>query len=56
MFQFSGLALQAYVFSLQSFGNSGISACLTAPPDFSQPSTPFIAFWRQDIPHMPLGT
>jgi hypothetical protein len=27
---------------------------LTAPPSLSQSSTPFVASWRQDIPHTPL--
>jgi hypothetical protein len=27
---------------------------LTAPPGLSQSSTPFVASWRQDIPHTPL--
>src|SRR5436305_11482380 len=54
MFQFPGFAPYAYGFSARSFGNPGINARLTAPPGLSQSSTPFIAFWRQDIPHMPL--
>jgi hypothetical protein len=54
MFQFPPLAACAYGFSTGQFGNPGISACLTAPPGLSQSSTPFIASWRQDIPHMPL--
>ncbi|SRR6266851_280277 len=54
MFQFPPFATCTYGFSARSFGYSGLSARLTAPPDFSQSSTPFIAFWRQDIPHMPL--
>src|SRR5262249_42713299 len=29
-------------------------ARLTASPGLSQSSTPFIASWRQDIPHQPL--
>src|SRR5262249_20811229 len=33
----------------------GIRARLTASPGLSQFSTPFVASWRQDIPHMPLG-
>eukprot|EP00541_Cyclophora_tenuis_P013295 CAMPEP_0116576758 /NCGR_PEP_ID=MMETSP0397-20121206/20719_1 /TAXON_ID=216820 /ORGANISM="Cyclophora tenuis, Strain ECT3854" /LENGTH=38 /DNA_ID= /DNA_START= /DNA_END= /DNA_ORIENTATION= len=38
---------------MPQFRDPGINARLTAPPGFSQPSTPFIAFWRQDIPHTP---
>src|SRR5262245_59457995 len=37
-----------------AFGYLGISTRLTVPPSFSQSATPFIAFWRQDIPHTPL--
>ena len=54
MFQFSGFALHTYGFSMQSFRDPGINARLTAPPGFSQFATPFIASWRQDIPHTPL--
>ncbi len=54
MFQFPGFATHTYGFSVRSFGNPGLNARLTAPPGLSQSSTPFIAFWRQDIPHMPL--
>ena len=54
MFQFPGLANCTYAFSASQFGNPGFSARLTAPPGFSQSSTPFIASWRQDIPHLPL--
>jgi hypothetical protein len=54
MFQFPPFATHAYGFSVRLFGNPGIDARLTAPPGLSQFSTPFIAFWRQDIPHMPL--
>src|SRR5207302_9277156 len=54
MFQFPGLAACTYGFSAGQFGNPGLSARLTAPPGFSQSSTPFIASWRQDIPHTPL--
>ena len=54
MFQFPPFAPYAYGFSTRSFGNPGISACLTASPGLSQSSTPFVASWRQDIPHMPL--
>ena len=54
MFQFSRFALTGYGFTGQLFRDLGINACLTAPPSFSQPSTPFIAFSRQDIPHAPL--
>ena len=43
MFQFPTFALHGYVFAVQSFGNPGIKACLTAPPGISQPSTSFIA-------------
>jgi len=54
MFQFPPFAPYAYGFSTRSFGNPGINACLTASPGLSQSSTPFVASWRQDIPHMPL--
>ena len=54
MFQFPGLAACTYGFSTGPFGNPGLSARLTAPPGFSQSSTPFFASWRQDIPHTPL--
>src|SRR3954465_15732553 len=54
MFQFPGFAPYAYGFSVRSFRDPGLNARLTAPPGLSQSSTPFIAFWRQDIPHMPL--
>ena len=54
MFQFPPFATYAYVFSARSFRDPGIKARLTAPPGLSQSSTPFIAFWRLDIPHMPL--
>src|SRR5437667_3016049 len=54
MFQFPGFATDAYGFSVRSFRNLGINARLTTPPSLSQSSTPFIASWRLDIPHMPL--
>ena len=54
MFQFPPFAPHTYGFSVRSFGNPGINARLTTPPGLSQPATPFIASWRQDIPHMPL--
>ncbi len=54
MFQFPPFAPQAYGFSLRLFRDPGIDARLTAPPGLSQSSTPFIAFWRLDIPHTPL--
>jgi hypothetical protein len=54
MFQFPGLATCSYVFTTRQFGNLGISARLTASPSLSQSSTPFIASWRQGIPHTPL--
>ncbi len=54
MFQFPRLAATAYGFSRDSFGYPGLNARLTAPPGLSQSSTPFIASWRQDIPHTPL--
>jgi hypothetical protein len=54
MFQFPPFATRTYGFSTCSFGYSGINARLTAPPDLSQSSTPFVACRRQDIPHMPL--
>jgi hypothetical protein len=54
MFQFPGFATSAYGFSVRSFGYPGINTRLTIPPGLSQSSTPFIACWRQDIPHMHL--
>lgn len=54
MFQFPGFATDLYGFKICQFGDPGISARLTASPGLSQSSTPFIAFWRQDIPHTPL--
>ena len=54
MFQFPGLATGTYGLSACLFGHPGLNARLTAPPGLSQSSTPFFAFWRQDIPHMPL--
>jgi hypothetical protein len=54
MFQFPPFAPYTYGFSVRSFGYPGLKARLTAPPGLSQSSTPFIAFWRLDIPHTPL--
>ncbi len=54
MFQFPGLAARAYGFSAGPFGYPGLNARLTAPPGLSQSSTPFVASWRPDIPHVPL--
>ncbi len=54
MFQFPGFATCTYGFSARSFGYLGIRARLTASPSLSQSSTPFLASWRQDIPHTPL--
>jgi hypothetical protein len=54
MFQFPPFAAYAYGFSARPFGHPGLNARLTAPPGFSQSSTPFLASWRQDIPHTPL--
>ena len=54
MFQFPPFATYAYGFSARQFGHPGLNARLTAPPGFSQSSTPFFAFWRLDIPHTPL--
>ena len=54
MFQFPPLAAAAYGFGGGRFGHPGINARLTAPPGLSQSSTPFLASWRQDIPHTPL--
>ena len=54
MFQFPGFATSTYGFSAGPFRHPGIKARLTAPPGLSQSSTPFIAFWRLDIPHLPL--
>ena len=54
MFQFPPFARHTYGFSVAQFGNPGINTCLTVSPGLSQSSTPFIACWRLDIPHMPL--
>lgn len=54
MFQFPGLAAWTYEFSPCQFRDPGLNARLTAPPGLSQSSAPFIASWRQDIPHTPL--
>ena len=54
MFQFPGFAPCTYGFSARLIRDPGLNARLTAPPGLSQSSTPFIASWRQDIPHMPL--
>ena len=54
MFQFPPFATHAYGFSMGQFGDPGLNARLTAPPGLSQSSTPFLASWRQDIPHTPL--
>ena len=54
MFQFPGLANPTYGFSRDQFGDLRIKARLAAPLSFSQSSTPFIAFWCQDIHHAPL--
>jgi hypothetical protein len=54
MFQFPRFAAYAYGFGIRTFGYPGLNARLTAPPGLSQSSTPFFAFWRQDIPHTPL--
>ena len=54
MFQFPRFATYAYGFSVRQFGYPGINVRLTTSPGLSQSSTPFIACWRQDIPHLPL--
>ncbi len=54
MFQFPPFAAAGYGFAGRRFGDPGINARVTAPPGLSQSSTPFIAFWRLDIPHTPL--
>jgi hypothetical protein len=54
MFQFPPFATCCYEFTARQFGNPGISTRLTISPGLSQSSTPFIASWRQDIPHTPL--
>ena len=54
MFQFPRFAAGTYGFSACRFRDPGLNARLTAPPGLSQSSTPFIASWRQDIPHTPL--
>jgi hypothetical protein len=54
MFQFPGFARYNYGFIAPQFGYPGINVRLTTSPGLSQSATPFIAFWRQDIPHMPL--
>src|SRR5262249_30301252 len=51
---FPPLAARTYGFSVCQFGDPGINTRLTVPPGLSQSSTPFVASWRQDIPHMPL--
>ena len=43
MFQFPGFATVTYAFGDGQFRDPGINARLTAPPGFSQSSTPFIA-------------
>ena len=43
MFQFPGFAANTYGFSACRFGDPGLNARLTAPPGFSQSSTPFFA-------------
>lgn len=45
-----------YVFSYGLFGYPGVNICLPTRPGLSQTSTPFIAFWCQDILHAPLVT
>src|SRR5262249_40634171 len=52
MFQFPGLAAGPYGLRAGQFGDPGINTRLTASPGLSQSSTPFLASWRQDIPHM----
>src|SRR5215510_1095842 len=54
MFQFPPLAAWTYGLSPRQFGDPGLDTRLTVPPGLSQSSTPFVASWRQDIPHMPL--
>ena len=54
MFQFAPFAIRHYGFMTDSFGHPGINSRLTDPPGLSQSSTPFIASWRQGIPHTPL--
>ena len=54
MFQFPRFATRPYGFGAGQFGDPGLNARLTAPQGLSQSSTPFIASWRQDIPHTPL--
>jgi hypothetical protein len=54
MFQFPPFAPCTYGLGAWSFGHPGINARLTTSPGLSQSSTPFIACWRPDIPHMPL--
>ena len=46
----------SYVFRYGLFRNPGFNARLPAHPGFSQTSTPFFAFWCQDILLMPLVT
>ncbi len=49
-----GLGSCPFARRVRQVRNPGINTRLTAPPGLSQSSTPFIASWRQDIPHMPL--
>ncbi len=53
MFQLAPFATADYVFIRRQFRDPGIKARLTTPPGLSQSSTPFIASWRQGIPHTP---
>ena len=43
MFQFTTFATHSYEFTMRQFRDLGINTCLSAPPSFSQTSTPFIA-------------
>lgn len=52
MFQFTRLLLTCLWIQQTAVGYPGIIACLSAPPGFSQTSTPF-SFRRQGIPHVP---
>src|SRR5262249_16446765 len=54
MFQFPPFATHTYGLSVCRFGHPGINSRLTDPPGLSPSSTPFVACWRQDIPHTPL--
>lgn len=49
MFQFPRFPLHTYVFSMQSFENPRITACLRLPGAYRSLATFFIGSCRQDI-------